>query len=90
MIANADHDDRERAGSLLPSAQHTAFALGAALTGLIANGLGFEEMTQPEEYRRAALWVFAGFVPPALLGNVLAWRFASLLAQNPDAPPRRE
>ena len=91
VIANADHEDRERAGSLLPSAQQTAFALGAALTGLIANGLGFEEISRPEEYRRAALWVFAGFVPPALLGNVLAWRFASLLARGRSpGPPRRE
>ena len=33
---------RPSAGSLLPSAQQTGFALCAALAGIIANGLGFE------------------------------------------------
>ena len=49
---------------MLPSTQQTAFALGAALTGIIANALGFERMTQPEEFRTAAFWLFGGFVPP--------------------------
>ncbi len=82
VIANADDGDRERAGSFLPSAQQTGFALGAALTGIIANGLGFEQMTQPEEYRIAAFWLFAGFVPPALLGCLIAWRFSNRIADG--------
>ena len=82
VIANADDGDRERAGSFLPSAQQTGFALGAALTGIIANGLGFEQMTQPEEYRIAAFWLFAGFVPPALLGCLIAWRFSNRIANG--------
>ena len=64
---------------MLPNAQQTAFALGAAVTGIIANGLGFEQLTRAEEFRMAAVWLFAGFVPPALLGNLLAWRFSSLI-----------
>ena len=76
VIAQAGHGERERAGSLLPSAQQTAFALGAALAGMIANALGFEEMTRLDEYRTAAFWLFAGFVPPALLGGLIAWRFS--------------
>ena len=62
---------------MLPSAQQTGFALGAALAGIIANALGFEHMTRIEEYRTAAFWLFAAFVPPALLGNVIAWRFGN-------------
>ena len=76
VVAHAGSDDRDRAGSLLPSAQQTGFALGAALAGIIANGLGFEQMTRIEEFRTAAFWLFAGFVPPALLGCLLAWRFS--------------
>ena len=77
IIANVDPADRDRAGSMLPSAQQTGFALGAALSGMIANGLGFERITDPEEYRTAAFWLFAIFVPLALLGNLLAWRFSN-------------
>ena len=75
VIAHAAPEDRDRAGSLLPSAQQTGFALGAALAGIITNGLGFEQMTRAEEFRTAAFWLFAGFVPPALLGCLIAWRF---------------
>ena len=90
VIATADRDDRDRAGSLLPSAQQAGFALGAALTGIIAGGLGFEQATQADEYRTAAFWLFAGFVPPALLGNVIAWRFGSRIARDRHAAPLRE
>lgn len=75
VVAHAGYDDRDRAGSLLPSAQQTGSALGAALAGIIANGLGFEQMTRIEEFRTAAFRLFAGFVPPALPGCLTAWRF---------------
>lgn len=84
VTAHAGRDDRERASSLLPSTQQTGFALGAALTGIIANGLGFEHMTRPEEYRTAAFWLFAGFLPPALLGCLVAWRFSNRIASDRD------
>ena len=86
VIANADREDRDRAGSMLSSTQQTAFALGAALTGIIAQGLAFEHLTQPEEFRTAALWLFAGFLPPALLGNLIAWRFSALIARERRSP----
>ena len=75
VVVHADHEDRDRAGALLPNAQQTGFALGAALAGIIANGLGFEQMTRIDDVRTAAFWLFAGFVPAALLGNLIAWRF---------------
>ena len=61
-------------------AEQTGFALGAAFTGILANGLGFDLMTRAEEYRTAAFWLFAGFVPPAVVGNVIAWRFGRRIA----------
>ena len=76
VIGHALPEDRERTGSLLPSAQQTGFALGAALTGIVANALGFEQMTEVSDYRTAAFWLFAAFVPPAFLGNLVAWRFS--------------
>ena len=91
VIGHAQPGDRERAGSLLPSAQQTGFALGAALTGIVANGLGFEQMTEVDEYRTAAFWLFAAFVPPALLGNLVAWRFSRRIdrAAFTEADPGR-
>ena len=77
VVVHADREDRDRAGALLPNAQQTGFALGAALAGIIANALGFDRMTQIEEYRTAAFWLFAGFVSPALLGYLVAWRFGN-------------
>jgi len=48
---------------------------GAALSGLIANGLGIEQQPSAATLKLVAFWMFAGFVPLALLGNVMAWRF---------------
>ena len=80
VVASTGRDDRDRASSMLPSTQQTAFAIGAALTGIIANALGFERMSQPGEFRTAALWLFGAFVPPAVIGTLIAWRFSRLIA----------
>ena len=90
VVANAGGEDRGRAGAMLSSTQQTAFALGAALTGIIAHTLGFELMTRPEEFRTAASWLFVGFVPPALLGNLIAWRFSALIASDRSPPSGRQ
>lgn len=58
-------DDHARAGSLLPGTRVTGFASGA---GIFANGLGFGQLIRIEDFRTAAFCLFAGFVPPALLG----------------------
>ena len=89
VVANAVRDDRERASALLPTTQQTAYALGAALTGIIANALGFEQMSQPDDFRTAALWLFGGFVPPAMIGILIAWRFSELIAGGSSAPRAR-
>ena len=79
VVGSAGRDDRDRASSMLPSTQQAAFAIGAALTGIIANALGFERMSQSGEFRTAALWLFGAFVPPALIGTCIAWRFSFLI-----------
>jgi len=75
VIAAAPPAEKDRTASLLPITQQTGFALGAALTGLIANGLGIDRQPGPAEMQSVAFWMFAGFVPLALLGNVMTWRF---------------
>ncbi len=82
VVENAKPADRDRAAAFLPSTQQTAYAFGAALSGMIANGLGFDQMMKAEEFRIVAFWVFAGFVPLALLGNLVAWHFSRLITSS--------
>ncbi len=77
VIGAASVLDKDRTSALLPISQQTGFALGAALCGLIANSFGITEYPTAEELRPVAFWLFAGFVPVALLGNIMAWRFVS-------------
>lgn len=89
VVMNSSAGERDRAGSLLPITTQTGFALGAALSGVIAHAVGFELMSEVAEFRVAAFWLFAGFVPPALLGNVIAWRFSGLIHKR-DSSVKRE
>ncbi|UCH39929.1 MAG: MFS transporter, partial [Gammaproteobacteria bacterium] len=75
VIAAAPTDEKDRTSSLLPITQQSGFAIGAALSGLIANGLGIEHDPAAETLKLVAFWMFAGFVPLALAGNIMAWRF---------------
>jgi MFS family permease len=75
IIGAASTAEKDRTASLLPITQQTGFALGAALSGLIANSLGVSETMDDAGLRIVAFWLFAGFVPIALIGNITAWRF---------------
>jgi MFS family permease len=77
IIGAASTAEKDRTASLLPITQQTGFALGAALSGLIANSLGVSETMDDAGLRIVAFWLFAGFVPIALIGNITAWRFVS-------------
>lgn len=68
--------EKDRAASMLPITQQTGFALGAALSGVIANSLGVEAGGE-ETLQQVAFWIFAGFLPLVLLANWLAWRFVA-------------
>jgi MFS family permease len=76
VIGAAPKEEKDRASSLMPITQQTGFALGAAASGLIANGLGLTETSGVETISYIAFWLFAGFMPFALLGNIAAWRFS--------------
>ena len=75
IIANASPEEKARTSSLLPMTLQSGFALGAAIAGLIANSLGLSDAMDNEGIRQVAFWLFAGFVPLALMGNLFAWRF---------------
>ncbi len=69
-------EEKDRASSLLPITQQMGFALGAALCGLIANSLGLDSSLPMDHIQTVAFWIFAGFIPVALCGNITAWRFS--------------
>jgi len=75
IIGSAPADEKDRAASVVPITQQTGFALGAALCGLIANSLGMSDDISNEGLRDITYWLFAGFVPFALMANLIAWRF---------------
>lgn len=75
IVAAAPADEKNRASALLPMTLQSGFALGAALAGIIANSLGLSEDMSDDGIRLVAFWLFAGFVPIALAGNIFAWRF---------------
>ena len=77
VIGAAPDDEKDRTSSMLPTTQQTGFAIGAALCGLIANGLGLSAAMEPEVLRHIAFWLYAAFVPIAALGAVAAWRFTA-------------
>jgi len=77
IVAAAAPADKDRTASLLPITQQTGFALGAAFSGLVANSLAINGVPDASEFRLIAFWLFAGFVPFALAGNLMLWRFVS-------------
>jgi len=75
LIALAPEAEKDRAASLPPIILQTGFALGSALAGIIANSLGLGPDIDNEGMQLIATWIFAGFIPLALVGNFFAWRF---------------
>ena len=76
VVGYAEKEDKDRASGILPSTQQTGFALGAALTGVIANSFGFETLTEYQDFQQVSFWLFAGFIPIISMGLWLAWRFS--------------
>lgn len=92
IVAAVPARERERASSAMPTLQMVGYAVGAAASGMVANTLGLAEGASEDTVRSVAFWVFAAFLPLALLGVFAAWRVSSgaLRPPRPPAPsPRR-
>lgn len=76
VLAAAPGEERGRASSALPTTQQIGFAIGAAAAGLVANAAGFSDGIDPASAAAVGFWVFAAFLPIALIGNLAAWRLA--------------
>ncbi len=74
MIAVVPAEERDVAASSMPTTQQIGFAIGASAAGIVANTAGFAEGLTMEAAQSAAFWVFAAFMPLALVANLAAWR----------------
>lgn len=82
IVTSVPDSERERAAAAAPTLQMVGYAVGAALSGIVANAVGLGAGLSPEALDRTAVWVFAAFLPIAAIGCLAAWR----LAARPQAP----
>jgi MFS family permease len=76
IVESVPPAERERAASAMPTLQILGYAVGAAVSGIVANALGLATEPTLPEVARAAFWIFAAFLPLAALGVTSAWRLA--------------
>ena len=76
IITAAPSAEQDIASSATPTTQQIGFAIGAAISGIVANMLGFNENMAAAELQNVAFWVFAAFVPVMLYANFVAWKLA--------------
>ena len=71
--------ERERsiAAAAVPTIQRAGYAIGAALSGMVANWAGFSEGLSRDAAVSVAFWVFAAFLPLAALGVLAAYRLTA-------------
>ncbi len=76
VTASAPEGERERASAALPTVQQFGYAVGAAAVGILANAIGFADAPDEATLRTISFWIFAAFVPLALVGCWAAWRLS--------------
>ena len=75
-ITAAPSAEQDVASSSIPTTQQIGFAIGAAISGIVASRLGFDENMTATELQNVAFWVFAEFVPVMLYANLAAWKLS--------------
>lgn len=77
IILSVPEAERSLASAAVPTMQLIGYAAGSAGAGVIANFLGFSDRIDAVTAEQASFWLFAAFVPVAMIGVVAAWRLAS-------------
>lgn len=78
IMDSAKAGDEVVAASSVPTIQQMGFAFGAAIAGLIANASGLSAAIADATMARAAFWVPASFVVPAMLAVAAGLRLRAL------------
>ena len=74
ILSSARHDEGGLTAATIPSTQLFAIALGAALSGVIANAAGLGGGASKDAAALAGMWLFGGFVAAPLAAFVMALR----------------
>lgn len=77
ITADAARNEKEVASAAIPTMQQIGFAAGAAAAGIVANAAGFSNDVTVSSAISAAPWIFAAFLPFALVSNFAAWRMTA-------------
>jgi MFS family permease len=74
IVSDAPEGERTIASSAVPTMQRIGYAVGASLSGIIANASGFSEGLSGGTAAGVARWLFLAFVPFGVLGCLAAIR----------------
>jgi predicted MFS family arabinose efflux permease len=86
IVASAQEGEQTIASAAVPTMQRIGYAVGAALTGIVANASGFSEGLDREAAANVATWLFLAFVPLGILGCLAALRISGPAARPQEAP----
>jgi len=78
----ADADDVERLSGSLPTVGRFGYALGASVSGILANAAGFSINNSPEVAATVARVIFTGSLPFAFLGLLAMVYFVAMKQNN--------
>ncbi len=84
VVEDVKTDDRERASAAMATVQEMGYAVGAAACGIVANVAGFAEGISITAAQKSGFWLFAAFVPFAVLAFASAWIIATRPPQQED------
>ncbi len=77
LVESVTADERSIAAASIPLVQRIAYALGAAVAGLVANSAGFSGGLSEQAARLVAVWVFVAFIPVATIGVFAGFKLSS-------------
>ena len=82
ILSSARPDEGALTASMIPSTQLFAVALGAALSGVIANAAGLAGGASKPAAALAGAWLFGGFVVAPFAALVIGWRLRPAEPRN--------
>ncbi|MER9129274.1 MFS transporter [Mesorhizobium sp. M0768] len=83
IVASAKEGEQTIASAAVPTMQRIGYAVGAALTGIVANASGFSEGLNREAAASVAAWLFLAFIPLGILGCLAALRISGATDTKP-------
>lgn len=89
-IADSQGNEKDRIAGSIHTLQRIGMALSAAGTGILANTLGFSEVTSAETARLVTQWLTGGLIPLALIGVAAALVFVRKQHDTPELAARAE